>query len=688
MLPHRFGAIFSRISAPSRRARRLARKVRLSGQRLEERCVMTSLSAAAISSQSAQYMASPVEHFHAEFAPSVVTPIRPEAIDASLVPPLPGAQARADYNAGSGVLRVVGTPWADKIKVVESGGWLSVEVFAGITHPLLPLADYEPIPITAPDGPAESLDASAIQKIEIYGYGGDDRLTFEQNRPVSSHLAALLLPKELRADLVIEMFGDEGDDTLELVGNGSWRSVAAQPQVAQVILDGGENDDTLRGGAGDDALYGGGGYDTLFGNGGTDWLFGDAGNDKLVGGDGDDWLYGEDHHDTLFGDDDATPWSGGGGDHLFGGDGYDTIYGGGFDDELYGGNGNDYLYGGGENDFLVGGGDDDHVYGNQGADTLYGDMSYGDTILGPEGRDKLDGGEGEDTLYGGGGDDTLGGGAHHDELNGESGADTLRGDAGDDWLDGGGESDHLFGGPDHDTLIGGPKQDGADWLHGEAGPDDFYLMHYVMPHFDPYGTSGSPGSTTDDHAVDFNPDHDRQFLVGHAPRRPGRCSTFGCPETPGPDYPTPSPPTMSGKSVHEINATPDAAESESDPNFPASDDSVVTALLAPGVDEVQTFWTDEFWTDGFWTEGTTTEGYWTEGSWTDGIWTEGYWTDESWTEGYWAEDGAWIEGSWSEGYWTDGFWTEGYWSEGFWTESVTTEGFWTDGYWTEGHWTL
>jgi Ca2+-binding RTX toxin-like protein len=110
------------------------------------------------------------------------------------------------------------------------------------------------------------------------------------------------------------LLGGEGDNALD----------ASAFSLGDVILSGGQGNDTLKGGMGDDALSGGEGNDLLEGNDGDDTLSGDGGNDGLYAGIGNDTL------------------NGGAGDDTLHGGGYDpTLMGLSDDDLLFGGNGND-----------------------------------------------------------------------------------------------------------------------------------------------------------------------------------------------------------------------------------------------------------------------------------------------------------------------------------------------------------
>lgn len=67
------------------------------------------------------------------------------------------------------------------------------------------------------------------------------------------------------------------------------------------VLEGNNQDNTIRGTADDDIIYGNGGDDELFGGDGDDRVFGGDGNDYLSGSFGVDFLRGNDGNDTILG---------------------------------------------------------------------------------------------------------------------------------------------------------------------------------------------------------------------------------------------------------------------------------------------------------------------------------------------------------------------------------------------------
>ncbi|NOX56951.1 MAG: hypothetical protein GXP27_21425 [Planctomycetes bacterium] len=240
-----------------------------------------------------------------------------------------------------------------------------------------------------------------------------------------------------------------------------------------IILDGGDDADTLIGSSA---------ADTLIGGPGNDRILGMAGNDSIEGGDGVDLLRGYDGDDTLAGGNAGDLILGSGGNDLLdGGFGNDTMFGQDDDDSLFGSAGRDLLFGGSGNDYAKGQGSSDTLYGHAGQDTLIGDVGHDslfagdgdDSVDGGRGRDRIYGGSGNDWLTGGDGRDTIKGGNGDDEIDGGAGRDRLFGEAGNDCLTGRDDGDTLLGGAGNDTSLGGPGDDrlGADPL-GNGSRDD------------------------------------------------------------------------------------------------------------------------------------------------------------------------------------------------------------------------
>ena len=95
----------------------------------------------------------------------------------------------------------------------------------------------------------------------------------------------------------IEVLGLGGADIV--TGRGGTGAGASYPNA--LVVDGGDENDTIDGGAGGDDISGGGGNDTLSGREGADTVDGGAGNDSVAGNDGNDELIGGAGSDTLLG---------------------------------------------------------------------------------------------------------------------------------------------------------------------------------------------------------------------------------------------------------------------------------------------------------------------------------------------------------------------------------------------------
>jgi Ca2+-binding RTX toxin-like protein len=198
-----------------------------------------------------------------------------------------------------------------------------------------------------------------------------------------------------------------GLEAATLTGGPGNNTLDASGFSGQVMLLGGEGNDTLRGGSGDDFLDGGLGTDFLTGGGGNDEILGGGTGDTLEGGPGDDILRGSDDGADLIS-------SGAERDRLFGNAGNDTLQGGPDDDIIEGGPGDDTIASDGGSDLLLGGAGHDILYGHNASgsdddlsvDYLYGDFGTNGNEAG-SGRDQLFGQGGNDLLYGEGEDDLI-----------------------------------------------------------------------------------------------------------------------------------------------------------------------------------------------------------------------------------------------------------------------------------------
>lgn len=271
----------------------------------------------------------------------------------------------------------------------------------------------------------------------------------------------------------ITIAADNGNNVIDLSGI----TTAAFSSSVEIIVDGGDGDDTLTGSADIGAtLNGNDGADVITGGAAGDLLNGGNGMDVLSGGLGVDTINGGDGADAINGDEDGDVLNGGSGnDTINGNDGNDLVDGGAGTDSLLGGLGDDTLDGGSNNDSVFGEDGNDSLIGNTGNDLLEGGAGN-DTLLGNAGRDSLFGQADNDSLNGGGGADSLNAGDGNDTANGALGHDTVIGGSGDDTVFGGGGHDLLFGDGDGSSaiVVGADRilgNAGNDSLHGEGGAD-------------------------------------------------------------------------------------------------------------------------------------------------------------------------------------------------------------------------
>ena len=144
----------------------------------------------------------------------------------------------------NGVLDIVGTSAADQIALINVNGKLAIRNTS----------------IVANGVPQASVAKSLVRQIQVHGLGGDDTIDL-RNMPTSG----------LTQSQVI-VWGGDGNDTL--YGSG----------LADRIF-GDAGNDLIKGGAGNDYLEGGEGVDQLFGGAGNDTLVWDAA-DSVIRGDG------------------------------------------------------------------------------------------------------------------------------------------------------------------------------------------------------------------------------------------------------------------------------------------------------------------------------------------------------------------------------------------------------------------
>lgn len=317
----------------------------------------------------------------------------------------------------------------------------------------------------------------------IRGAGGDDHLESVSSDGTQNPT----FYGDAGNDLIIlgnggNAFGGIGDDRIEATSGG------------ELIVDGGDGNDTFFISRMNNEVRGGEGYDTLivkprFGEGvSVNLANGTAISETYIDLDsitGIEALVTSDGADTVVGSADAdrivtraghdTVRAGDGDDQIFGGDGRDTIRGEGDNDTINGGTGNDLIDGGSGIDTV------DYAFGSAGGtegeivaqvfapvvvdlstesggrggenDTLIGiENVFGtvlnDNIAGDGEANLLSGGAGVDTITGADGDDILIAGGH----NSTTAEDELYGAAGDDRIVVGANSFFANGGDGTDTL--------------------------------------------------------------------------------------------------------------------------------------------------------------------------------------------------------------------------------------------
>ncbi|HYE20433.1 MAG TPA: calcium-binding protein [Tepidisphaeraceae bacterium] len=222
--------------------------------------------------------------------------------------------------------------------------------------------------IVIENGVGTKFDAGTIKRIEMYGLGGADGITLNDNLGIISGRGATLTGGAGNDSLTGGLAGAVflGGDDADLI-KGSSRNDS---------INGGNGADTVLGGRGQDLIEGGAGNDSLLGYIGNDMVYGDAGNDTLFGEAGDDTL-GGDNEDVLFIQGGANPTNFAGNDSLDGGDGNDWLVGGRQSITLNDNNGQDTLTGGAGNDVL-----DDRGWQNAGGnpDDVITDRAAGDIV--------------------------------------------------------------------------------------------------------------------------------------------------------------------------------------------------------------------------------------------------------------------------------------------------------------------
>ena len=148
----------------------------------------------------------------------------------------------ATHNVEANVVTVSGTDADDLVTIARRRGELTVSL----------------------NGQPFAFDASRVQRVEVFGGAGDDRIN------------------GTRSDLPLVANGEDGDDRI-LSGAGA--DTLSGGAGADLIL-GRAGDDTFAGDDGDDAIHGGAGNDAFVDTAGEDLLAGNAGNDTFEDRDG------------------------------------------------------------------------------------------------------------------------------------------------------------------------------------------------------------------------------------------------------------------------------------------------------------------------------------------------------------------------------------------------------------------
>lgn len=225
-------------------------------------------------------------------------------------------------------------------------------------------------------GPTVTTDASGRTVVDLGS--GDNKATVTQlpdgRVSVTADGTTVTLTAEQSRRVTIQ--GGDGADEIQVNGN----------VTADIRLEGGAGNDTLRGGDGKETLIGGDGNDVITGGKGNDYISGGDGEDYLEGGEGDDVISGGKGRDTMYGLDGADVMLGGADqDYMDGGKGDDRVSGDDGNDVLFGGQGNDSIGGGNGDDVIAGGAGVDRSAGGAGADTTY--HQDDDVVIGAEAAD-------------------------------------------------------------------------------------------------------------------------------------------------------------------------------------------------------------------------------------------------------------------------------------------------------------
>jgi Ca2+-binding RTX toxin-like protein len=189
-------------------------------------------------------------------------------------------------------------------------------------------------------------------------YVSSDQLVFTTNGTGNDQVQ---VSQRTDGTVVVSVNGEEYDVALaerqELtlrVGAGDDLVEVAPNVRVNIVVDGGDGDDSITTGAGDDRIDGGAGNDTVSTAGGRDDIFGNSGEDTVDAGEGDDVVYGGD-----------------GADVLAAGEGTNFIEAGAGDDQVNGSLGINMISAGTGDDHVTSGGDNS-IYLGRGTDAVEG----------------------------------------------------------------------------------------------------------------------------------------------------------------------------------------------------------------------------------------------------------------------------------------------------------------------------
>lgn len=191
----------------------------------------------------------------------------------------------------------------------------------------------------AADGRASCAD---LEKLAVYGFGGDDVITLTGFMPPDSDDESDLLD-EYEDETELAVYGGDGNDDVATDASQSLAAGGAgddriRSVTAAVFALGGPGRDVMTGGRFFNFMLGGKGADRLLGGGGLNLSYGGRGPDVFEGSNSADLVAGGKGRDVLVGN--------GGGDAIGGQDGRDSLFGGPGGDLLVGGSGRDKLRGG------------------------------------------------------------------------------------------------------------------------------------------------------------------------------------------------------------------------------------------------------------------------------------------------------------------------------------------------------